>query len=49
MEVRYTGTVTTAPIFFSSKRSHRTHEQFDVRAASLDVRTRSLSGGNMQK
>ena len=22
--------------------------QFDVRAASLDVRTRSLSGGNMQ-
>ena len=23
--------------------------QFDVRAASLDVRTRSLSGGNMQK
>ncbi|MFF7059092.1 ABC transporter ATP-binding protein [Achromobacter spanius] len=24
-------------------------KQFDVRAASLDVRTRSLSGGNMQK
>lgn len=24
-------------------------ERFDVRAASLDVRTRSLSGGNMQK
>src|SRR5690606_32158648 len=24
-------------------------QQFDVRAASLDVRTRSLSGGNMQK
>jgi hypothetical protein len=32
MEVRYTGTVTTPPTFFSSRRSHRTHEQFDVRA-----------------
>ena len=32
MEVRYTGTVTTPPIFFSSHRSHRTHEQFDVRS-----------------
>ena len=32
MEVRYAGTVTTPPIFFSSKHSHRTHEQFDVRS-----------------
>jgi len=32
VEVRYTGTVTTPPTFFSSRRSHRTHEQFDVRA-----------------
>jgi hypothetical protein len=32
MEVRYTGTVTTPPIFFTSRHSHRTHEQFDVRA-----------------
>ena len=31
MEVRYTGTVTTPPIFFTSRHSHRTHEQFDVR------------------
>lgn len=31
MEVSYTGTVTTPPIFFWSKHSHRTHEQFDVR------------------
>lgn len=29
--------------------AHDLVEQFDVRAASLDVRTRSLSGGNMQK
>ena len=32
MEVRYTGTVATTPFFFTSHRSHRTHEQFDVRA-----------------
>lgn len=32
MEVRYSGTVTTPPSFFSSKHSHRAHEQFDVRA-----------------
>jgi hypothetical protein len=32
LEVRYTGTVTTPPVFFSSKHSHRTHEQFDVRS-----------------
>ncbi len=32
MEVRYTGTVTTPPTFFTSRRSHRTHEQFDVRS-----------------
>jgi Protein of unknown function (DUF3465) len=33
MEVRYAGTVTTPPTYFSSRHSHRTHEQFDVRAA----------------
>ncbi|MBV8579617.1 MAG: DUF3465 domain-containing protein [Candidatus Eremiobacteraeota bacterium] len=33
MQVRYRGTVTTPPVFFSSKHTHRTHEQFDVRAA----------------
>jgi hypothetical protein len=32
LEVRYSGTVTTPPTFFSSRHSHRTHEQFDVRA-----------------
>jgi hypothetical protein len=32
MHVRYSGTVTTEPSFFSSRRSHNTHEQFDVRA-----------------
>ncbi len=32
MEVRYTGTVLTQPTYFSSRHSHRTHEQFDVRA-----------------
>jgi len=32
MHVRYTGTVTSEPTFFSSRRSHNTHEQFDVRA-----------------
>ena len=31
MQVRYSGTVTTAPIFFSSKHTHRVHEQFDMR------------------
>jgi hypothetical protein len=31
LEVRYSGTVTTQPSFFTSRRSHRTHEQFDVR------------------
>ena len=31
MEVRYAGTVTTPPSYFSSRRSHHTHEQFDVR------------------
>ena len=32
MQVRYTGTVTTSPSFFTSRHTHRTHEQFDVRA-----------------
>jgi len=32
MQVRYTGTVTTPPSFFTSRHTHRTHEQFDVRA-----------------
>jgi hypothetical protein len=32
MQVRYTGTVETPPSFFTSRRTHRTHEQFDVRA-----------------
>jgi hypothetical protein len=32
MQVRYSGTVTTQPIFFSSKHTHRVHEQFDIRA-----------------
>jgi hypothetical protein len=31
MEVRYTGTVMNRPVFFTSRHSHRTHEQFDVR------------------
>jgi Protein of unknown function (DUF3465) len=31
MQVRYTGTVTTPPSFFTSRHTHRTHEQFDVR------------------
>ena len=31
MEVRYSGTVTSEPRFFYSRRSHREHEQFDVR------------------
>ena len=34
MEVRYTGTVTTQPSFFTSRHSHHTHEQFDVRGDS---------------
>jgi hypothetical protein len=32
MEVRYSGTVTTEPRFFTSRHSHREHEQFDARA-----------------
>ncbi len=32
MQVHYSGTVTTPPVFFSSKHSHHVHEQFDVRA-----------------
>ncbi|HYW54950.1 MAG TPA: DUF3465 domain-containing protein [Dongiaceae bacterium] len=32
MEVRYSGTVTSRPIFFTSRHSHHTHERFDVRA-----------------
>ena len=32
MLVQYSGTVTTPPVFFFSKHSHRVHEQFDVRA-----------------
>ena len=32
MQVRYTGTVETPPSFFTSRHTHRTHEQFDVRA-----------------
>jgi hypothetical protein len=32
MQVRYSGIVTTPPVFFSSRHSHRVHEQFDVRA-----------------
>ena len=33
MEVRYSGTVTTEPRFFTSRHSHREHEQFDARAS----------------
>lgn len=32
MQVRTSGTVTTRPIFFSSRHTHRVHEQFDIRA-----------------
>jgi Protein of unknown function (DUF3465) len=32
MEVRYTGTVTSRPTFFTSRHSHHTHERFGVRA-----------------
>jgi hypothetical protein len=31
MEVCYTGTVLNRPVFFTSRHSHHTHEQFDVR------------------
>ncbi|HEY0613696.1 MAG TPA: DUF3465 domain-containing protein [Candidatus Elarobacter sp.] len=31
MQVRYAGTVMDRPTFFSSRRSHHTHEQFNVR------------------
>jgi hypothetical protein len=32
MEVRFSGTVTTAPRFFYGRRTHAEHEQFDCRA-----------------
>ncbi|HEX3467158.1 MAG TPA: DUF3465 domain-containing protein [Candidatus Elarobacter sp.] len=31
MQVDYSGTVITPPVFFFSKHSHHVHEQFDVR------------------